>query len=81
MTPLEVKNNLSQMQKCSTALMLSLAKHNKAINALVIAIDSGNEDDFAASVSALGKSSGSVADMLEAYCTSAAFFLRGEEYD
>lgn len=78
MTPSELKKNLDKMQKCSLALILSLASQNKDLCALTAAIDSGNEYDFRDSVKALGASCKEVADCLETYCSSSTFFIRGD---
>lgn len=77
MTPQELKNSLMHMQMRSVALMLSLANHNKDLNALAASIDNENEYDFVDSLAALGTSCRQVADSLDEYCKSSAFLIGG----
>ena len=81
MTPQELKNSLARMQMCSLALIISLARHNKDLAELAASIDNENEYAFVDSVAALGKSSKSVADSLDAYCNSSNFLMRGDWLD
>lgn len=75
MTPQEVKRKLIQLQASALELIVSLAMLNHDTSSLLTALDTLDSDLLVEGLSAMGKSSKSVADSLEAFCDSSQFLM------